>query len=242
MTAAAQRLERRSDIAPRRPDTNAHSRPVPRTQTRPVTRAQTRPVTRAQTRPVTRPQLRPQGAGTPGTTRARRPVQPVVAPRPLARRAATKPLPADLAALAQVQVFRPRVEASEDARRQQRTSLRNHLREVPRRRRVAAILAPALVVVFLAMLGITTFQTRMAEDQVQLDRLLVKVDKARTLHQTLERQQAELRSPVRLGREASRLHLVAAEAVGFVEVDTATYRTVLTSSAGMSLEDPGTTP
>ena len=241
MTAAAQRLERRSDLAPRRPDTNAQSRPVTRAQTRPVTRAQTRPVTRAQTRPVTRAQTRPQSATTSPTARARR-VQPVAAPRPLTRRASSRPLPADLAALAQVQVFRPRVESETDAHRRHRPSLRNHLREVPRRRRIAAILAPALVLVFLAMLGITTFQTRMAEDQVQLDRLLVKVDKARALQQTLERQQAELRSPVRLGREASRLNLVSAEAVGFVEVDAATYRTVLTSSAGMSLEDPGTTP
>ena len=226
MTAAAQRLERRTDIAPRRPDTNAQSRPV--------TRAQSRPVTRAQSRPVQ--------SSTRSTDHSRRRVEAVAAPQPLTRRPANRSLPADLAAVAQVQVFRPRVESEEEARHHRRTSLRSHLREVPQRRRFAAILAPALVVVFLAMLGITTFQTRMAEDQVQLDRLLVKVDKARALQQNLERQQAELLSPVRLGREASRLHLVPADTVGFVEVNPTTYRTVLTSSAGMSLEDPGTNP
>ena len=167
-------------------------------------------------------------------------------PQPLARRAdqglKQRQLHAGTAALANVEVFRPRVDSAYEERQARRAALRNHLRSVPQRRRFAAILAPALVLVFLAMLGITTFQTRMAEDQVQLDRLLVKVDKARALHQTLERQEAELRSPVRLGREAARLHLVAADTVGFVDVDQSTYRTVLASSAGMSLEDPGTTP
>ena len=49
------------------------------------------------------------------------------------------------------------------------------------------------------MLGVTTFQTRMAENQVHLDRLLVKVDKARDLNVQLSRERAELLSPVRLG-------------------------------------------
>ena len=77
------------------------------------------------------------------------------------------------------------------------------------------------------MLGVTTFQTRMAENQVHLDRLLVKVDKARDLNVQLSRERAELLSPVRLGAEAERMKMALPETVGFVSVDTDTYRAVL---------------
>lgn len=153
-----------------------------------------------------------------------------------------RPLPADLAALSQVQVFRPRVESGSVPRTAQRQSPRTHLRSVPQRRRIASILAPALVVVFLAMLGVTTFQTRMAEEQVKLDQLQVKVDKARALHQSLERERAELRSPVNLGREAATMKMGAAEAVGFVTVDAQTYTEVLATSSAMPLDEPGARP
>jgi len=99
--------------------------------------------------------------------------------------------------VAQTQLFRARVESTAEIER--RSHRHPHLRIVPRRRRIASILAPALIVVFLAMLGVTTFQTRMAENQVHLDRLLVKVDKARDLNVQLSRERAELLSPVRLG-------------------------------------------
>ena len=105
-----------------------------------------------------------------------------------------------------------------------------------------AILAPALVVVFLAMLGVTTFQTRMAQDQVELDRLELKVDKAEALHQVLARQQAELRSPVRLGRAAGTMHLAPTDAVGFIEVDPQTLTKVLSTSGRLPIGESGTAP
>ncbi|MEI7991211.1 MAG: hypothetical protein WCH93_02145 [Actinomycetota bacterium] len=220
--AAVQRLERRSDIAPRRANTSAHTRP----ETRPQTRLQTQ---RGASPAIRQPQLR-------------RRVAHVAAPSALERRATSRPLPADLAALSHVQVFRPRVESGAVARSEQRQASRTNLRSVPQRRRIASILAPALVVVFLAMLGVTTFQTRMAEEQVKLDQLQVKVDKARELHQSLERERAELRSPVHLGREAATMKMSAADAVGFVAVDAQTYTEVLAASAPMPLDEPGARP
>ncbi|CAB4691277.1 MAG: hypothetical protein F2934_02350 [Actinobacteria bacterium] len=216
--AAAQRLERRSDIAPRRANTSAHTRP----ETRPQTQRGASPAIR-------QPQLR-------------RRVVHLAAPSTLERRATSRPLPADLAALSQVQVFRPRAESGAVARSEQRQASRTNLRSVPQRRRIASILAPALVVVFLAMLGVTTFQTRMAEEQVKLDQLQVKVDKARELHQSLERERAELRSPVHLGREAATMKMSAADAVGFVTVDAQTYTEVLAASAAMPLDESGARP
>lgn len=168
--------------------------------------------------------------------------------RPLRKRPESRPLPPELAALARVQVFRPRVESTTNIPRTQRQELAQqlravrHLRLAPRPRKIASILAPALVLVFLVMLGITTFQTRMAQDQVELDQLQAKVVKARLLHQELERQQADLRSPVRLGREASKLGMVPAETVGFVTVDGETYTGVLTSSANLPYGDQSQAP
>jgi cell division protein FtsL len=104
------------------------------------------------------------------------------------------------------------------------------------------VLAPALVVVFLAMLGITTFQTRMAQDQVELDQLQAKVVKARLLRQELEREQAELRSPVRLGREAAKMGMVPADAVGFVTVDGSTYTTVLAGADSLPIGETSAAP
>ena len=86
------------------------------------------------------------------------------------------------------------------------------------------------------------FHSRMAEEQVKLDQLQVKVDKARALHQSLERERAELRSPVHLGREAATMKMSAADAVGFVTVDAQTYTEVLATSAAMPLDEPGTRP
>ena len=237
---AAQRLQRRTDLDPTYQATRGHQRPVrdsaTRGSARNVERSATQPAVRPSGRPATRPTARP--TERPVGRQAARPVgrrAGTVTPTPqrLRKRPENRPVPAPIAAAAQTQLFRPRVEnTAEVARRTSRAAvrtegLRAHLRLVPRRRRVASILAPALVVVFVAMLGVTTFQTRMAESQVKLDQLQVRVDKARSLNEQLTRQRGELLSPARLGAEASRLKMVAADTVGFVRVDDATYRTVL---------------
>lgn len=175
----------------------------------------------------------------PARMRGRRAPERVSPGTPLRKRPGTQPPPADLAAVARTQLFRARVESTVEVER--RSARDRHLRVVPRRRRITSILAPALIVVFLAMLGVTTFQTRMAENQVNLDRLLVKVDKARDLNVKLSRQRAELLSPVRLGKEADRMKMAAPDTVGFVTVDRDTYRAVLEGSSvtGRTATDVG---
>jgi hypothetical protein len=117
-----------------------------------------------------------------------------------------------------------------------------HLRSIPKPRRFASWLAPVIVVVFLAMLGITTFQTRMAQTQVEIDQLQRKIDRARATKVSLERQQAELRSPVRLGREAESMGMVQASAVGFVQVDSETYVAAIAASGQMEQGSSGSAP
>jgi hypothetical protein len=128
-----------------------------------------------------------------------------------------------------VPAVRSPLPASEPSR-----SERQHLRVVPRRRPITAILAPVFALVFTGMLGITVFQTRMAQQQVQLDQLQVAVDKAQARHQELVRSQAELRSPQRIGLSAHTLGLVAPSAVGFVTVDRATYVDVVAGSGALT--------
>lgn len=111
---------------------------------------------------------------------------------------------------------------------------REHLRVVPRRRPITSILAPLFALIFTAMLGITVFQTRMAQQQVQLDQLQVAVDKAQARHQELLKAQAELRSPQRIGISAHTLGLVTPSAVGFVTVDRSTYAEVVAGSGSLA--------
>ena len=88
------------------------------------------------------------------------------------------------------------------------------------------------------MLGLTTFQTRMAQQQVRIDQLQELVTQGKKDHQLLLRQRAELRSPQRLGAESERLGMVQAQALGFVTVDAATYAAVLGAS-GRLTDDHG---
>ena len=132
-------------------------------------------------------------------------------------------------------LFRARVESEQNiAQRRER-----HLRSIPRPRRFASILAPAIVVVLAAMLGIATFQTRMAQNQVEIDQLQRSIDRARATNQSLQRQRAELRSPSRLGREAQAMGMVQAGAVGFVQVDLETYVDAIAASGRLDRDNSG---
>ena len=89
-----------------------------------------------------------------------------------------------------------------------------------------------------AMLGITVFQTRMAQQQLQLDQLQVAVDKAQARHRDLVRSQADLRSPQLLGNSAHTLGMVPPSAVGFVTVDRSTYASVVAGSGALTDNNP----
>ncbi len=108
------------------------------------------------------------------------------------------------------------------------------LRAVPERRPFASAAAAVLVVVFLAMLGLTTFQTRMAQQQVRIDLLEEQVDAAKARQELLLRRRAELRAPQRLAAESDRLGMVQAEAIDFVTVDPLMYAEVLAASGRLA--------
>jgi hypothetical protein len=93
---------------------------------------------------------------------------------------------------------------------------------VPRRRRAAGFAVTLSVLVAAVMLGAALLHTRLAERQLQIDRLERAVAAAQDEFDVLRRQRAELRSPTRLASEAGRLGMRTAVVSEFVEVDGAT--------------------
>jgi hypothetical protein len=107
------------------------------------------------------------------------------------------------------------------------------LRAVPRRRRTVAAALSVMTVVFGVMLGVTVFQTRLAERQLQLDRIERDVNTARDRYDQLRQVRAILRSPERLAAEAAANGLVPAAGSEFVEVDPAVKALVAASAGGV---------
>ena len=107
---------------------------------------------------------------------------------------------------------------------------------VGRRRRWPAVLAGALwLVVSVGLLGAAVFHTQLAERQLRIDRLERAVSEQRELFDDLRYQRAELRSPVRLAREASALGMRRGSTGSFVEVDPMQFARQL--AAAGSLDD-----
>jgi hypothetical protein len=115
------------------------------------------------------------------------------------------------------------------------------LRVVPARRPLAGAAAIVVVVVFVAMLGLTVFQTRMAQQQVRIDQLEAGVDDAREAREALLRRRAELRAPQRLAEAALALGMKQADAVNFVEVEPDLYAEVLAASGPLPATEPDAT-
>jgi hypothetical protein len=69
------------------------------------------------------------------------------------------------------------------------------------------------------MLGAAVLHTRLAERQLEIDRLERSVATAQERFDVLRRHRAELRAPTRLAAEAERLTMVPAAAGDFVAVD-----------------------
>jgi hypothetical protein len=116
---------------------------------------------------------------------------------------------------------------------------RPDLRIVPRpRAAINAALVLGFVVVVL-MLGTVVLHTRLAERQVEIDKLEQAVTDARSRFDVLRQQRAELRSPTRLAIEAKRLLMIPAPRTEFLDVDPQTVAEVL-ASAGLVDEATGT--
>jgi hypothetical protein len=116
---------------------------------------------------------------------------------------------------------------------------RPDLRIVPRpRAAVNAALVLGFVVVVL-MLGTVVLHTRLAQRQVEIDRLEQAVGEARTRFDVLRQQRAELRSPTRLAIEGQRLGMMPSPRTEFLTVDPMTLARVL-AAAGTVDEATGT--
>jgi hypothetical protein len=107
----------------------------------------------------------------------------------------------------------------------------------------AAILLAAVVVVL--MLFAVVLHTRIAERQLEIDRLEGLVTESRERFDVLRQQRAELRSPTRLAIEAGELGMVPAPNTEFLAIDPATMARVIAAAgivdedtAAVSTEDP----
>ncbi len=107
---------------------------------------------------------------------------------------------------------------------------RPDLRIVPRPRAAvnAALLLGGVVVVL--MLGTVVLHTRLAQRQVEVDRLEQAVDEARARFDVLRQQRAELRSPTRLALEANKLGMMPSPRTEFMPVDPMTVARMLAAA------------
>lgn len=95
---------------------------------------------------------------------------------------------------------------------------RPSLQVVPRRRRAASIIATCCVVMFGLLLGTVALQTRIAQNQLALDKTERQVKIARERYDVLRQARAELRSPNRLAVEATRLGMAPAKNGEFMTI------------------------
>lgn len=150
---------------------------------------------------------------------------------PAARRRTTRP-PARVAqrSVHSTRHVAPDAERSHQARRATAPTPRRQLRLVSQpRAAINAALALVGVVVSL-MLATVVLHTRLAERQLDIDRLETTVTEARARFDVLRQQRAELRSPSRLAAASAETGMAAAPAANFLPVDPFTVAEVLVAS------------
>jgi cell division protein FtsL len=123
----------------------------------------------------------------------------------------------------------------------ERADERPALRVVPatRRRRwgIAATLACAAV--FAVMLGLTTFQARIAADQLQIDRLEGQVTDAQSHYEQLRLEVARLESPTRIVMAAKQLGMVQPGQSMYLSPDSADVATAIQATGDTSTVEDG---
>jgi len=108
-----------------------------------------------------------------------------------------------------------------------------HLSVVPRRRRAVGIIVACCFVLFALLLGAVAFQTRLAQNQLALDKTEKEVRDARTRYDILRRQRAQLLAPERLAIEAGRLGMAPAKSQEFMTVSPTAEADVMASASGL---------
>ena len=105
---------------------------------------------------------------------------------------------------------------------------------VPRRRRTASIMALGCMLLFAMLLGTVALQTRIAQNQLALDKTDRAVKVARERYDLLRRARAELRSPNRLAVEADRLGMIPADKGEFMTIAPATVAHLMATSGWLA--------
>jgi hypothetical protein len=138
-----------------------------------------------------------------------------------------------------------RATPSTTSRPGKRPDSRPELRLVPRPRAAANAAILLFGVVVVLMLAAVVLHTRLAERQLQIDRLEASVTEARERFDVLRQQRAELRSPTRLSLESAQLGMVVAPQSEFLPVDPQTLAEIIAAAGtvdeatgGAVAEDP----
>lgn len=111
---------------------------------------------------------------------------------------------------------------------------RPDLRLVPGRHRAARFVVVLAGLVCLVMAAAAVLHTRLAERQLEIDRLERAVVVAQERFDELRAQRAELRAPTRLAAESARLGLQPASGTEFVPIDPATVAQVVAAGGRTS--------
>ncbi len=118
------------------------------------------------------------------------------------------------------------------------------LRVIPGRRRVAWFAVVLTVLVSIVMMGAVYLHTRIAERQLEIDRLERSVRQAQEEFDILRAERAVLRSPTRLADDAAALGMIPGEEGVFVPVDPMVLAVAIARSGQLPAGDeivPGST-
>jgi len=115
---------------------------------------------------------------------------------------------------------------------------RPELRLVPQPRAAANALILLVAMIACLMLAAVVLHTRLADRQLEIDRLEAEVTTSLQRFDLLRQQRAELRSPNRLTQASADLGMRAASGTKFIEVDAASLAAVL-ATAGTIDEQSG---
>lgn len=100
-----------------------------------------------------------------------------------------------------------------------RPSTPHQLAVVPGRRRAASFAVLLTVLISVVLMGAVFVHTRIAERQLEIDRLERSLRQEQAAFDVLRAERAELRSPTRLAGEAAELGMVPGSESTFVAVD-----------------------
>lgn len=110
---------------------------------------------------------------------------------------------------------------------------RPELRIVPKPRAAANAAIVLFTVVVVLMLAAVVLHTRIAERQLEIDRLESSVTAARERFDVLRQQRAELRSPTRLALESASLGMGVAPRTEFLAVDAQTLAEMIAAAGAV---------